>query len=101
MPSINPVHSAQSAAPANGADREKNRLKQACMDFESLLAAQLVKSMRACVLRDEEPDHAMGLYESMLDEGLAEVWSRQESLGLGRWLYQSLEPLLAKKEGPG
>lgn len=68
------------------------------MDFESLLTTQLVKSMRASVLRDEEPEYAMGLYESLLDEGLAEVWSRQGSLGLGEWLYQSLEPLLVKKD---
>ena len=100
MSSIKAVHSAETSVSSKDMDKEKNRLKQACRDFESLLAAQMVKSMRASVLRDEEPDHAMGLYESMLDEGLADVWSRQESLGLGRWLYRSLEPLLAKKEGP-
>jgi len=100
MSSIKAVHSAETSVSSKDMDKEKNRLKQACMDFESLLAAQMVKSMRASVLRDEEADHTMGLYESMLDEGLADVWSRQESLGLGRWLYRSLEPLLAKKEGP-
>ncbi|MEJ5363748.1 MAG: rod-binding protein [Desulfosoma sp.] len=100
MSSISSIHVTETSAPSKGTDKEKNRLKQACMDFESLLAAQLVTSMRASVLRDEEPDHAMGLYESMLDEGLADVWSRQESLGLGRWLYRSLEPLMVKKEEP-
>lgn len=99
MSSIPAVQKTGTVPPCEGNEKEKNRLKKACMDFESLLAAHLVKSMRASVLRDEEPDHAMGLYESMLDESIAEVWSRQESLGLGRWLYRSLEPLLDGKDG--
>lgn len=100
MPSIPAVQKTGTLPPSEAMDREKNRLRKACMDFESLLAAHLVKSMRASVIRDEEPDHAMGLYESMLDEGIAEIWSRQESLGLARWLYQSLEPLLNGKDEP-
>ncbi len=100
MPSITVVHGTQTLPPSENRDKEKLRLKQACMDFESILAANLVKSMRASVLRDEEPDQAMGLYESMLDESIADVWSRQESLGLARWLYQSLEPLVKRRHEP-
>lgn len=97
MASIRSIDETQPIAAHEGLDKQKERLKQACRDFESLLTAQLVKSMRASVLRDEEPDHAMGIYESMLDEGLAQVWGHQESLGIAQWLYQSLEPLVPSK----
>lgn len=98
MTSIYGLGETQPVAANVSLDKEKERLKQACMDFESLLTAQLVQSMRLSVLRDEEPDHAMGIYESMLDEGLAHVWSRQESLGMAQWLYRSLEPLVPSRK---
>ncbi|ROR01901.1 rod-binding protein [Desulfosoma caldarium] len=94
MTSIRSIDETQPSAAHESFNKQKERLQQACMDFESLLTAQLVKSMRASVFRDEEPDHAMGIYESMLDEGLARVWSHQKSLGIAQWLYQSLEPLV-------
>lgn len=101
MTTIRSIHKTQPIAAHESLDKQKERLKQACMDFESLLTTQLVKSMRASVLRDEEQDHAMGIYESMLDEGLAQVWSHQESLGIAQWLYQSLEPLVPEKDKKG
>jgi len=98
MPSIHTITGMPAPGHREDVEAQKKRLHEACTDFESLLTAQLVKSMRASVMRDEEPEHAMGVYESMMDEGLAQVWSREGSLGLAQWLYHSLEPLLVKKE---
>ncbi len=98
MASVQHIQGSAPLSPSEGIEKQKERLKQACMDFESLLTAQLVKSMRAAVLRDEEPNHAMEVYESMLDEKLAQVWSHQGSLGIGQWLYQSLEPLVTAED---
>ncbi len=98
MASVQHIQGSAPLSPSEGIEKQKERLKQACMDFESLLTAQLVKSMRAAVLRDEEPNHAMEVYEAMLDEKLAQVWSHEGSLGIGQWLYQSLEPLITAEE---
>ncbi len=73
---------------------QKRRLKEACLNFESLLNAYLFKSMRNAVPRAEEPSHARSIYESMFDEALAEACSKRGGFGLGELLYRTLEPLV-------
>jgi peptidoglycan hydrolase FlgJ len=80
------------------ATREKKRLKASCQEFESFMTGYMLKSMRATVMRAEEPDQARQVYESMMDETLAREMSKTHSNGLADLLYRQLEPLL--KKGP-
>ncbi|MBC7357743.1 flagellar protein FlgJ [Desulfacinum infernum DSM 9756] len=80
--------------------RQKEELRKACRDFESLLSAYLFKSMRSAVPRAEDPEHARTIYESLFDEALAQECAEQGSLGLGELLYRQLEPLIHEPGSP-
>lgn len=71
---------------------EKAKLKNACEDFEAVLTNILFKTMRESIPKGdpESRDSAMELYESMLDETVAQELSHGPGLGLGKLLYQQL-----------
>ncbi|NLI81096.1 MAG: hypothetical protein GX443_05330 [Deltaproteobacteria bacterium] len=69
---------------------QEKRLKESCQDFEAVLVGFLFKTMRQSIMRSDEPDGGMEVYESMVDEAVAREMSRQEQIGLSRLLYESL-----------
>jgi flagellar protein FlgJ len=71
---------------------EKAKLKNACEDFEAVLTNILFKTMRETIAKGDpgSRDSAMELYESMLDETVAQELSHGPGLGLGKLLYQQL-----------
>ncbi len=75
------------------ADKQPQKLKQACAEFESLFLNYLLKSMRASVpeggLIDQSEESKM--FKAMLDEKLADEISASGGLGLGQVLYQQLK----------
>ncbi len=76
---------------------KKQQLLKACRDFESVFTAYLLKSMRASIIRAEEPDNTRKMYEDMFDEAVAREISLSGSLGLGDILYKQLLPLLEQE----
>lgn len=82
---------------------EKQRLRETCEEFESILMQYLLKAMRQTVSRAEEPEQAQQVYESMLDQTLATEMSKRQSNGLAAVLYQQLLPSVegkSSKESP-
>jgi Rod binding domain-containing protein len=79
---------------------EKKRLKKACEAFEAVLTRQMIKEMKSSVIRAEEPSHAREMYESMMDEALADEMSRNGGMGIADILYRELLPLV-EAEAPG
>lgn len=89
--------------PKAGLELEKQKLKRACEDFETIMTTYLLKSMNDTVLRTESEAFGSGrdLYEGMMVESVAAQLSHTQGIGLARLLYEQLEPgLEARKTGP-
>jgi len=89
--------------PKAGLELEKQKLKRACEDFETIMTTYLLKSMNDTVLRTESEAFGSGrdLYEGMMVESVAAQLSHTQGIGLARLLYEQLEPgLEARKAGP-
>jgi peptidoglycan hydrolase FlgJ len=86
------VPTRQSTNSEHQAVLEKAKLKNACEDFEAVLTNILFKTMRETIPKGDAESHdsAMELYESMLDETVAQELSHGPGLGLGKMLYQQL-----------
>lgn len=89
-----------STAKQTDAEREK-KLKKACADFESMLAYQLLKSMRQTIPESGllGPSHGKKTYEMMLDQTIADVLANKgQGLGLQKMLYNQITRQLPKKD---
>jgi Rod binding domain-containing protein len=75
-------------------DLEKQRLKEACQEFESFLNQHLLNSMDESIMKAEEPDQARETYEAMFRETLSQELSRHSNGGIADLLYKQLAPLL-------
>jgi flagellar protein FlgJ len=84
-----------STAPRSGvlpSEKQDRALKKACQDFESLLVAQMLHSMRSTVeksdlfgSRDKEE-----LWQGMMDDEVAKQISRTGAFGIGDLIYRQL-----------
>jgi peptidoglycan hydrolase FlgJ len=86
---LSSVHGVSGTPPAA---KEQQKLKGTCEEFEAILTNILFKSMRESIPKadPEGADHAMELYEGMLDDAVARQLSHGPGLGLGKMLYQQL-----------
>jgi flagellar protein FlgJ len=73
-------------------NQNKQELKKACQQFESIFLSYMLKSMRATV-----PDGGLfergvtyDIVQSMHDEALAEEISQNGGIGLAKQLYEQL-----------
>lgn len=73
---------------------EKEKLRGACSDFESILLSQILQSMRSNPLAEENPGQGREIYEGMMDQTLAQSMSRSGSTGLSEVLYGQLSSLI-------
>ena len=78
---------------------EQKKLKTSCEEFEAILTNVLFKSMRETIPKanHEEGDNSRELYESMLDDAVAQQLSHGPGLGLGKVLYQQLSSQMKSK----
>lgn len=81
------------------AEAEKQRLRKACQEFESIMNHYMLKSMRETVMRAEEPGPGREMYEGMMDEALAGELSKSGGRGLSELLYGQLAPLVQQRNG--
>jgi Rod binding domain-containing protein len=79
---------------AGDLEKQKIRLRENCDEFESVMIAYMMKTMRDSTMRAEEPGAAMGVFEDMLTGQVSKAVSHNSSLGLGDLLYSKLEPLV-------
>jgi len=73
-------------------EEEKNRLKQACLEFEAIFVQMLLKEMRNSIPKNGffGQSLASNIYQSMYEQALADEVSKSGSLGLADQLYESL-----------
>jgi flagellar protein FlgJ len=90
------------AARRNAEDREQARLQQACADFEALLIQKLFQTMRAAIpksgLIDSGP--AEDIYNSMLDQQVAQDLALQGGLGLSTQIKAQIVRYMQNAENP-
>ena len=83
-------------------DIQKRRLRESCREFESVMVSYLLKTMRASLMRAEEPESAREMYEDMLTGEISKQVGQSSGFGIGDMLYSKLEPALEaqlKKHG--
>ncbi len=80
--------SAEMNSGARKLDREK--LKKACEEFESIFILEMLKSMRQTVPQTGFLGNGTGkeIYQNLLDQELSKSLSRRGVMGLGRLVYQ-------------
>ncbi len=84
-------------------EKKNTKLMEACQDFESIFIAHMLKTMRQSSESEEGlfgNDYGGDLFRDMFDGEVARKIARDQSIGLARVLYESLEKLLPPAEGP-
>jgi len=73
-------------------DKSKQKLKQACQDFEGLFLREMLKSMRETVPESGllGKGFADETYQDMLDQELVKRMSHSSRIGLAQILYRQL-----------
>ena len=95
-----------SARPTGAADdqkvkKERDRLKEACQDFEAILLAELWKKMASNARElggKKDRDRPFGALEDLSVEMSAEYLTKSGGAGMGKMLYDSLVVHLDGKE---
>lgn len=77
---------------------QQKRLKEACQEFESIMANYLLKSMRQSIDRAEKPEQGREIFEGFLDEAISKELARQQGSGLSDILYKQLSPLVRENK---
>ena len=76
----------------------EDQLKAVSSQFEAILLRQMMSAMRATVPRSEFLDSfSMQMYESMLDEEIANVVAKERGIGLSEMLYDQLSRMVPDK----
>lgn len=94
MPKINMMPGAlpvlpQGSAPASS--NPKERMRQACQEFESLFIYKLLERMRATVPQEGYLHSAQeDVYQAICDQQVATALARSGGIGLGEMLYRQL-----------
>ncbi|MBU0680919.1 MAG: rod-binding protein [Proteobacteria bacterium] len=80
--------------PQNTLGRKENQeLRKACADFEALLTQQLLSAMRESTAETEglfEKSYGEKMFQSMMDQELAEKMASGNGSGFGNMLFEQL-----------
>lgn len=81
---------------------DKEKLKKACEDFESIFLKMMFDSMRATVQKAEltPSDSGRDIFEGMLDDELMSNASKSGGVGLSDMLYKQLSKQMANAYTP-
>lgn len=86
---------AQGQKPEAAAGKKENpeTLRRTCQQFEAIFIQQLFKEMRAAVPNEGllENDRSIELYQSLMDQQVAEAMARKQGLGIGEALLRELQ----------
>lgn len=72
--------------------KDEKGLKEACRQFEGIIIEMMYKQMKATVVKSGflEQDPGTDIFNSMLDEKLADIASQSGGFGLAETLYKQL-----------
>lgn len=76
---------------------DEKTLKKACTDFENMFMQIMYKQMRATVIKSDlvPQSNAREIFESMMDDKLAEESSKAGGIGLGDMLFKQMKKEMA------
>ena len=87
----------------NPQEKDGNKLKEACRQFEAIFIRQMLKEMRKTIpkggLLPESNERAF--FTSMFDEKIAEEISQQGRMGLADLLFRQLKPQVLDTDNNG
>lgn len=74
-------------------DKDEKALKGVCKDFEGIFMKIIYKQMKSTVMKNDfMPDsNAKEMFDSMLDDKLAEESAKAGGIGLGDMMYKQLK----------
>jgi flagellar protein FlgJ len=84
---------------------DEEKLKKACMDFESIFVEHLLKSMRQAIPQSGifGEGSEKNLFQSLFDQELSRNLANRRGLGIGRMLFDQMqkrsEPFLSDPAG--
>jgi flagellar protein FlgJ len=95
---MNPIHDVVSKTTKPNSDEayQKEQLKEACQQFEALFLSQILNTMSKTGLKSNLFGNSQEdeMWQSMLNEQRAELWSKQGGVGLANLLYEQLKQRL-------
>jgi flagellar protein FlgJ len=73
-------------------EKDKNRLKEVCQDFEAVFLNLMLQSMRATVPKSELLGRSMGkdIFESLLDQETSKNMAKAGGIGLADMMFKQL-----------
>ena len=73
-------------------DKDDEKLKDACVQFEEMMIGMLYKQMKATIIRadEKEKDPGRDVYEQWQDEALVKEMAKNGSFGLADMMYKQL-----------
>lgn len=91
----------QKPHPEKGTAREREKLKESCLQFESLMIAELWKKMASSARKiggKKEENRPFGPLEDLSVEMASEYLTKNGGMGLGTVLYDRLALLLPEQK---
>jgi Rod binding domain-containing protein len=79
---------------------DKQKVKEACRQFEAILVRQIMTEVRKPVIGSEESNEN-GIYSDMINSQMADCISRSGSFGLAKSLENQLVHQVLPKSGDG
>ena len=82
------------AQDAEGGDKDKQKLKEACQGFEAIFLSTMMKSMRQTLPGEDifGKSHGLDLYKSMYDQQLADKLAASgRGVGITDFFYKQLD----------
>jgi Rod binding domain-containing protein len=97
---IRPADAGPGTRPAEKLDREK--LKKACTEFESLMIFQMMKSMRQSSPQNGFLGMGPGqdIYQNLFDQEMSKSLARRGGLGIGEKIYRQMMQRMEKESPP-
>ena len=83
----------------NKINMEKQRLKEACKEFEAIFIEYLLHTMRRSIPKADlfKRENAEKIYTSMFDQKIAEKIARTEGFGISDMLYEELSKIISQR----
>lgn len=81
-------------------ERDLERLKDACNEFEAIYINEMLKTARKTIPDDGlfQKDNATKMYEEMMDMERARSMSQNSSLGIASAMYEQMSHLIENKK---
>lgn len=91
------IENLQRSLRPGGTTKTEEELKSVAREFESILIYKMVSAMRATVPKSELfGSFSMDMFESMMDQELANEMARGKGIGLSEMIYKQLDALEKK-----